>query len=60
MSYLPFQAISYVPSMIFTKGFVGQEIYNALLSQVFWVVILLIPIRLLWSLAKKHLIVQGG
>jgi ABC-2 type transport system permease protein len=46
--------------MIFTEGFVGQEIYNALISQVFWVVILLIPIRLLWSLAKKHLIVQGG
>lgn len=60
MSYLPFQAISYVPSMIFTEGFVGQEIYHALLLQAFWVVILLIPIRLLWILAKKQLIVQGG
>jgi ABC-2 type transport system permease protein len=60
MSYLPFQAISYVPSMIFTGGFVGQEIYNALLLQAFWVFILLIPIYLLWLLAKKHLIVQGG
>ena len=28
MSYLPFQAISYVPSMIFTEGFVGHEIYQ--------------------------------
>lgn len=60
MAYLPFQAISYVPSMIFTGGFVGQEIYNALLLQAVWVLILLIPIRLLWILAKKHLIVQGG
>lgn len=60
MSYLPFQAISYVPSMIFTEGFVGQEIYQALLVQAIWVGILLIPIRLLWSLAKKQLIVQGG
>jgi ABC-2 type transport system permease protein len=46
--------------MIFTEGFVGQEIYTALLSQAIWVIILIIPIRLLWSLAKKHLIVQGG
>lgn len=60
MTYLPFQAISYVPSMIFTEGFAGHEITNALLLQAVWVLILLIPIRLLWSLAKKHLIVQGG
>ena len=60
MSYLPFQAISYVPSMIFTEGFVGHEIYNAVLLQAVWAFILLIPIKLLWSLAKKQLIVQGG
>ena len=60
MTYLPFQAISYIPSMIFTEGFVGQEIYQALLLQAVWVILLLIPIRLLWSLAKKQLIVQGG
>ena len=60
MTYLPFQAISYIPSMIFTEGFVGQEIYHAVLLQVVWALILLIPIRLLWSQAKKQLIVQGG
>ncbi|WP_071394324.1 ABC transporter permease [Bacillus tuaregi] len=60
MTYLPFQAISYVPSMIFTEGFTGQEITNAIMQQAIWVLILLIPIRLLWSLAKKQLIVQGG
>ncbi|WP_394233558.1 ABC transporter permease [Niallia oryzisoli] len=60
MTYLPFQAISYVPSMIFTEGFAGSEITNAILLQAVWVVILLVPIRLLWSLAKKQLIVQGG
>ncbi len=60
MSYLPFQAISYVPSMIFTEGFVGHEIYNAVFLQAVWALILLIPIKLLWSLAKKQLIVQGG
>src|SRR3954454_20288160 len=60
MTYLPFQAISYIPSMIFTEGFVGQDIYHAVLLQVVWALILLIPIRLLWALAKKQLIVQGG
>jgi ABC-2 type transport system permease protein len=60
MTYLPFQAISYIPSMIFTEGFVGQDIYQALLLQAFWAILLLIPIKLLWILAKKQLIVQGG
>ncbi|MDT8863000.1 daunorubicin ABC transporter permease [Alkalihalobacillus sp. MEB130] len=60
MMYLPFQAISYIPSMIFTEGFVGSEIYTAVLLQAVWALILLIPIQLLWSLAKKQLIVQGG
>jgi ABC-2 type transport system permease protein len=60
MTYLPFQAISYIPSMIFTEGFVGQELYQAVLLQAAWALILLIPIQLLWTLAKKQLIVQGG
>lgn len=60
MTYLPFQAISYVPSMIFTEGFVDQEIYQAIILQVVWAILLLIPIKLLWILAKKQLIVQGG
>ncbi|MFC0562293.1 ABC transporter permease [Halalkalibacter alkalisediminis] len=60
MMYLPFQAISYIPSMIFTEGFVGNEIYTAVMLQAFWAMILMIPIQLLWSLAKKQLIVQGG
>jgi ABC-2 type transport system permease protein len=60
MAYLPFQAISYIPSMIFTEAFAGPEIYNALLLQAGWALILLFPIQLLWLVAKKQLIVQGG
>jgi ABC-2 type transport system permease protein len=60
MGYLPFQAISYIPSMIFTEGFAGQEIYQALILQAIWALILLVPIEMLWLLAKKQLIVQGG
>ncbi|RSK26159.1 daunorubicin ABC transporter permease [Bacillus sp. HMF5848] len=60
MMYFPFQAISYIPSMIFTEGFTGQEAWEALILQAVWAVILLLPIQLLWLKAKKQLIVQGG
>jgi ABC-2 type transport system permease protein len=60
MKYFPFQAISYIPSMIFTEGMKGNEVLQALLLQGFWAIVLLIPIQLLWVLAKKRMIIQGG
>ncbi|WP_096201655.1 ABC transporter permease [Bacillus sp. FJAT-45350] len=60
MFFLPFQAISYIPSMIFTEGFAGVEIYNALLFQLVWALILIVPVQALWLIAKKQLVVQGG
>jgi ABC-2 type transport system permease protein len=60
MAFLPFQAISYIPSMIFTEGFTGDAIIEAILFQLLWAIILIVPIQLLWMLAKKHLVVQGG
>jgi ABC-2 type transport system permease protein len=60
MKFLPFQSISYVPSMIFTEGYAGSEVYEALGLQIMWVLVLLIPISALWQLAKKQMIIQGG
>lgn len=60
MGFLPFQGISYIPSMIFTNGFTGSQAVEGLLLQSAWVLILLIPIRILWVIAKKQLIIQGG
>jgi ABC-2 type transport system permease protein len=60
MKYLPFQGISYIPSMIFTNGFSTGEILQAMLQQLIWVLILMVPIQLLWVTAKKQLIIQGG
>ncbi len=60
MVFLPFQAISYIPSMIFSEGIQGSELYEALLFQVIWAIILIIPIVLMWKTARKRLIVQGG
>ncbi|WP_421383951.1 ABC transporter permease [Bacillus salacetis] len=60
MKFLPFQSISYVPSMIFTEGYTGFEVYEALGLQIVWVLVLLIPIGALWQIAKKQMIIQGG
>lgn len=60
MKYLPFQGISYIPSMIFTNGFSHAQAVDALITQLVWVAILIFPIQILWHLAKKQLIVQGG
>lgn len=60
MKFLPFQGISYIPSMIFSNGFTGSEAVGALVSQGVWVLILVIPIQILWVIAKKQLVIQGG
>ncbi|MGJ7918923.1 ABC transporter permease [Neobacillus sp. LXY-4] len=60
MKFLPFQGISYLPSMIFTGGFSNSQAINAIFSQAVWVGILVVPIYVLWILAKKQLIIQGG
>ncbi|WP_202079703.1 ABC transporter permease [Caldalkalibacillus salinus] len=60
LEYLPFQAIAYLPAMIFTGGVSGNEIYQALFLQLFWVVVLIVPIQLLWKKAKQSMIIQGG
>ncbi len=60
MKFLPFQGISYLPSMIFTGGFTNSQAFEAILSQAVWVTILIVPIYVLWILAKKQLIIQGG
>jgi len=60
MKYLPFQGISYFPSMIVTKGFSQAQAIDAITQQFVWVILLFFPIQILWSLAKKQLIIQGG
>lgn len=60
LGYLPFQGISYVPSMIFSNGFTENETIQSILIQFAWVVILIIPIKFLWVIAKKQMIIQGG
>lgn len=60
MKFFPFQAISYIPSMVFTNGFTTNEAVQGILFQLIWVGILLVPMQILWVIAKRRLIVQGG
>ncbi|MEW9670674.1 ABC transporter permease [Ammoniphilus sp. 3BR4] len=60
LEYLPFQAISYLPGLIFTGAAEGEAVRQALLVQTSWVLVLLVPLYFLWLRAKKTLVVQGG
>lgn len=58
--FLPFQSISYVPSMIFSGGFDTEMILLSITKQIIWSIVLIIPIVWLWRAAKKAVVVQGG
>ncbi len=60
LEYLPFQAIGYLPGLIFTGAIEGEALQHALLVQLIWSIVLLLPLYLLWIQAKKTLVVQGG
>ncbi|WP_209851818.1 ABC transporter permease [Paenibacillus sediminis] len=60
MKVLPFQAITYLPSSVFTGRIQGTTTWNVLGIQLLWLVILLIPIVLLYRKARTRLFVQGG
>jgi ABC-2 type transport system permease protein len=60
LAFLPFQAISYLPSTVLVKGLSGEAFVHAVLIQAVWCMLLWVPIQLIWLKARKMLIVQGG
>ncbi|MEC0229624.1 ABC transporter permease [Paenibacillus alba] len=60
LKWLPFQAITYLPSATFTGKITGSEIVSSLGIQVAWFLLLIIPIYALWVKSKTRLFVQGG
>lgn len=60
LDWLPFPAITYLPSSVFTGRLGGGEAWNALLVQAIWCAALVLPIALMWRAARKRLFVQGG
>lgn len=60
LSLLPFQAISYLPSITLVKGLDGESFIQAMGIQMIWILVLCLPILIIWAKAKKRMIVQGG
>ncbi|MCR8660109.1 ABC transporter permease [Paenibacillus endoradicis] len=60
MSWLPFQAITYLPSAIFTGRTPLSEAGHVFLIQFAWLAILMVPIVIMWRAARQRLFVQGG
>lgn len=60
LSFLPFQAISYLPSIMLVKGLDGDAFMQAISIQLIWVLLLCLPILFIWAKAKKRMTVQGG
>ncbi len=60
LEWLPFQAITYLPASVFTGRVSGAAVGDALLVQVIWFVVMIVPIMIVWRAARKRLFVQGG
>jgi ABC-2 type transport system permease protein len=57
---LPFRGIAYVPLSIYTGAIRGAEIWINILAQLAWAGALILLTRLIWLLARRRLVVQGG
>ena len=60
LEVLPFQAITYLPASVFVGNVTGQAIGSAILVQLIWLVVLIVPLVLMWRKARSRLFVQGG
>ncbi|MGG3885191.1 ABC transporter permease [Brevibacillus panacihumi] len=60
MGFLPFQAVNYYPSLIFTGAITTGRAWELIGFQVAWMLILLMPILFMWKKARNRLVVQGG
>jgi ABC-2 type transport system permease protein len=60
LKVLPFQAITYLPGAVFTGKTTGMGAVDVLLIQVCWFFLLLVPILIIWRMARRRLFVQGG
>lgn len=60
MKFLPFQAITYLPSSVFTGRVQGTDIWSVIGIQLVWFAVLILPIIWIWRRARKRLFVQGG
>ncbi len=56
----PFQAVSYLPNMIYLGKATKAGALNIIALQAFWIIVLWIACSLVWRFAVKHVVIQGG
>ncbi len=57
---LPFKGTYYIPISIYIGKLTGMEAINALGFQILWLLALVLLSRLVWAMAHRRLVVQGG
>jgi ABC-2 type transport system permease protein len=58
--FLPFQAMIYLPVSIYSGLITGMDAYIAIGIQLFWLALLYILVRIIWSQALKQITIFGG
>ncbi len=60
MEALPFAYMQNVPLLAYSGDLTGSRLWRAAAMQLFWLAALLLLGRLLWLLARRRIVVQGG
>ena len=60
VQYTPFEAIYFTPVRIYLGQLTGEKIFEAMLIQVLWIIVLYLIGNVFWKKGIKKLVVQGG
>lgn len=60
LGLLPFRGMAYGPLQIYLGRATGREALEEIGLQLFWVLVLYLAARALWSACRRRLLVQGG
>lgn len=58
--FLPFRAIYAIPVTIMTSQMKASAIWEAIITQFMWMILLYCITEIVWTIGKRKLIVQGG
>lgn len=56
----PFAYMQNVPFRIYSGDLAGEEIYQCILKQIFWLMTLMCIGIIIWKRAEKRVVIQGG
>ncbi len=60
IKFFPFQAVSYMPNLIYLGKLSGLAALKVVFLQLFWIAVLGLVAIWFWRFAVKHVVIQGG